>query len=222
MIKALNSIDFGALSSSINQLEKRLAMRIDSDYSWNWFAADNNSMMVSRFTRVFLEGSQASGEAGTVGDLVSQSTATLLALRNRREISAGTMRGVSYGILIAMIIALNITIEIVAGLGEQIAEVAAGLVTAGGSGEIGGGDLAVGLPVLTDTAGVDQNIQVFNILSSLLIIVVIVVLGLITSRIKGGGFTLSLGQMIQMMWIAAIASGISAFVLSNSVGVFTG
>ena len=222
MIKALNSIDFGALSTSINQLEKRLAMRIDSDYSWNWFAADNNSMLVSRFTRVFLEGSQASGEAGTVGDLVSQSTATLLALRNRREISAGTMRGVSYGILIAMIIALNITIEIVAGLGEQIAEVAAGLLEAGQSGDIGGGGIAVGLPVLTDTAGVDQNIQVFNILSSLLIIVVIVVLGLITSRIKGGGFTLSLGQMIQMMWIAAIASGASAFVLSNSVGVFTG
>ena len=36
------------------------------------------------------------------------------------------------------------------------------------------GDIAVGLPVLTDTAGVDQNIQVFNILSSLLIIVVII------------------------------------------------
>ncbi len=221
MIKALSSIDFGALSSSIDQLEKRLAMRIDSDYSWDWFAADNNSMMVSRFTRVFLEGSQSSGEAGTVGDLVSQSTAGLLALRNRREISAGTMRGVSYGILIAMIIALNITIEIVAGLGEQIAEVAAGLLSSGASGA-GAGDLAVGLPVLTDTAGVEQNILVFNITSSFLIIVVIVVLGFITARIKGGGFTLSLGQMIQMMWVAAIASGISAFVLTNSVGVFTG
>ncbi len=221
MIKALSSIDFGALSSSIDQLEKRLAMRIDSDYSWDWFAADNNSMMVSRFTRVFLEGSQSSGEAGTVGDLVSQSTAGLLALRNRREISAGTMRGVSYGILIAMIIALNITIEIVAGLGEQIAEVAAGLLSSGASGA-GAGDLAVGLPVLTDTAGVEQNILVFNITSSFLIIVVIVVLGFITARIKGGGFTLSLGQMIQMMWVAAIASGLSAFVLTNSVGVFTG
>jgi flagellar protein FlaJ len=221
MIKALSSIDFGALSSSIEQLEKRLAMRIDSDYSWDWFAADNNSMMVSRFTRVFLEGSQSSGEAGTVGDLVSQSTAGLLALRNRREISAGTMRGVSYGILIAMIIALNITIEIVAGLGEQIAEVAAGLLSSGASGA-GAGDLAVGLPVLTDTAGVEQNILVFNITSSFLIIVVIVVLGFITARIKGGGFTLSLGQMIQMMWVAAIASGLSAFVLTNSVGVFTG
>jgi len=220
MIKALSSIDFGALSTSIEQLEKRLAMRIDSDYSWDWFAADNNSMLVSRFTRVFLEGSQASGEAGTVGDLVSQSTATLLALRNRREISAGTMRGVSYGILIAMIIALNITIEIVAGLGEQIAEVAAGLVQTGANG-VGAGDLAVGLPVLTDTAGVEQNILVFNVTSSFLIIIVIVVLGFITARIKGGGFTLSLGQMIQMMWVAAIASGLSAFVLSNSVGVFT-
>ena len=47
-------------------------MRIDSDYSWDWFATDNNSMLVSRFTRVFIEGSSSTGEAGLVGDMVSQ------------------------------------------------------------------------------------------------------------------------------------------------------
>ena len=55
MVKALSGIDFGALDDSISNLEKRLSMRIDSDYSWDWFAADNNSMLVSRFTRVFIE-----------------------------------------------------------------------------------------------------------------------------------------------------------------------
>ena len=36
MVKALSGIDFGALDDSISNLEKRLSMRIDSDYSWDW------------------------------------------------------------------------------------------------------------------------------------------------------------------------------------------
>ncbi|MEO2116017.1 MAG: type II secretion system F family protein, partial [Candidatus Poseidoniia archaeon] len=202
MVKALSGIDFGALDESISNLEKRLSMRIDSDYSWDWFAADNNSMLVSRFTRIFIEGSSSTGMPGLVGDMVSQSTTTLLGLRQRREISANVMRSVSYGLLIAMIIALNITTSIISGLGETIASVAQGLVDS--SGEIGtaSGGVDVALPALAETGGIQQNIALFTYMGSGLIVITIVVLGLITARIKGGGTTLVLGQMIQMMWIA--------------------
>ena len=220
MVKALAGIDFGALDDSISNLEKRLSMRIDSDYSWDWFAADNNSMLVSRFTRVFIEGSASTGEAGLVGDLVSQSTTNLLGLRQRRQISAGVMRSVSYGLLIAMIIALNITTSIIAGLGETIAQVAQGLVDAGGEVGTAAGGVDVALPVLSETGGVEQNIQIFQILGSALIVISIVVLGLITARIKGGGTSLVLGQMIQMMWVAGLANAGAAWVLETSVGLF--
>jgi len=220
MVKALAGIDFGALDDSISNLEKRLSMRIDSDYSWDWFAADNNSMLVSRFTRVFIEGSASTGEAGLVGDLVSQSTTNLLGLRQRRQISAGVMRSVSYGLLIAMIIALNITTSIIAGLGETIAQVAQGLVDAGGEVGTAAGGVDVALPVLSETGGVEQNIMIFQILGSILIVISIVVLGLITARIKGGGTSLVLGQMIQMMWVAGLANAGAAWVLETSVGLF--
>ena len=220
MVKALSGIDFGALDDSIANLEKRLSMRIDSDYSWNWFAADNNSMLVSRFTRVFIEGSSSTGEAGLVGDLVSQSTTNLLGLRQRREISANVMRSVSYGLLVAMIIALNITTSIIAGLGETIAQVAQGLVDSTGEVGTAAGGVDVALPVLSETGGVDQNIAVFQIMGSLLIVITIVVLGLITARIRGGGTTLVLGQMIQMMWVAGLANLFSAWILTQSVGLF--
>ena len=220
MVKALSGIDFGALDESISNLEKRLSMRIDSDYSWDWFAADNNSMLVSRFTRVFIEGSSSTGMPGLVGDMVSQSTTTLLGLRQRREISANVMRSVSYGLLIAMIIALNITTSIISGLGETIASVAQGLVDS--SGEVGtaSGGVDVALPALAETGGIQQNIAVFTYMGSGLIVVTILVLGLITARIKGGGTTLVLGQMIQMMWIAGIANFFSAWILDQSVGLF--
>ena len=220
MVKALSGIDFGALDESIANLEKRLSMRIDSDYSWNWFAADNNSMLVSRFTRVFIEGSSSTGEAGLVGDLVSQSTTNLLGLRQRRQISANVMRSVSYGLLVAMIIALNITTSIIAGLGETIAQVAQGLVDRPGEVGTAAGGVDVALPVLSETGGVDQNIAVFQFMGSLLIVITIVVLGLITARIRGGGTTLVLGQMIQMMWVAGIANLFSAWILTQSVGLF--
>jgi len=220
MVKALSGIDFGALDDSIANLEKRLSMRIDSDYSWDWFAADNNSMLVSRFTRVFIEGSSSTGEAGLVGDMVSQSTTNLLGLRQRREISASVMRSVSYGLLIAMIIALNITTSIIAGLGETIAQVAQGLVDSAGQTGTAAGGVDVALPVLSDTGGVEQNIRVFQYMGSFLIVLSIVVLGLITARIRGGGTTLVLGQMIQMMWVAGLANLFSAWILTQSVGLF--
>ena len=222
MVKALAGIDFGALDDSISNLEKRLSMRIDSDYSWDWFAADNNSMLVSRFTRVFIEGSASTGEAGLVGDLVSQSTTNLLGLRQRRQISAGVMRSVSYGLLIAMIIALNITTSIIAGLGETIAQVAQGLVDAGGEVGTAAGGVDVALPVLSETGGVEQNIQIFQILGSALIVISIVVLGLITARIKGGGTSLVLGQMIQMMWVAGLANAGAAWVLERLLSDYSG
>ena len=220
MVKALSGIDFGALDESISNLEKRLSMRIDSDYSWDWFAADNNSMLVSRFTRVFIEGSSSTGMPGLVGDMVSQSTTTLLGLRQRREISANVMRSVSYGLLIAMIIALNITTSIISGLGETIASVAQGLVDSTGEVGTASGGVDVALPALAETGGIQQNIAVFTYMGSGLIVITILVLGLITARIKGGGTTLVLGQMIQMMWIAGIANFFSAWILDQSVGLF--
>jgi flagellar protein FlaJ len=220
MVKALSGIDFGALDNSISNLEKRLSMRIDSDYSWDWFAADNNSMLVSRFTRVFIEGSSSTGMPGLVGDMVSQSTTTLLGLRQRRQISANVMRSVSYGLLIAMIIALNITTSIISGLGETIASVAQGLVDSTGEVGTASGGVDVALPALAETGGIDQNIAVFNYMGSGLIVITILVLGLITARIRGGGTTLVLGQMIQMMWIAGIANFFSAWILDQSVGLF--
>ena len=185
---------FRALDDSISNLEKRLSMRIDSDYSWDWFAADNNSMLVSRFTRVFIEGSSSTGEAGLVGDMVSQSTTSLLGLRQRRQISANVMRSVSYGLLIAMIIALNITTSIIAGLGETIASVAQGLVD--GAGEVGTatGGVDVALPALAETGGIEQNIRVFQYMGSFLIVISIVILGLITARIRGAVLRWSLDR----------------------------
>ncbi|DAC23538.1 MAG TPA: hypothetical protein HA345_03660 [Candidatus Thalassarchaeaceae archaeon] len=218
-VRALKDIDFGALNASIDMLERRLSMRINSDNSWTWFAADTNSMMVSRFIRIYLEGAQTSGEPAGVAELVSKNTTNLLSLRRRRALSSGTMQGVAFGVLIAMITSLNITISIVQGLGSSISGVAQGLVGTDASAipAMAGG---FGLPVLDDSTVVEQNIFLFKVLVSILVIFMIMVLGLISARIRGGGIALSVGQMITMLWVAGLTSLLTAVLLDASIGLF--
>ncbi|MBA46036.1 MAG: hypothetical protein CMB31_05560 [Euryarchaeota archaeon] len=218
-VRALKGIDFGALNESIDQLERRLSMRIDSDHSWDWFAADANSMMVSRFIRIYLEGAQTSGEPAGVAELVSKNTTNLLSLRRRRALSSGTMQGVAFGVLVAMITSLNITISIVQGLGSSISGVAQGMVQTDVAGipELSGG---FGLPVLDDSTVVEENIFLFKILVSILVMMMIMILGLISARIRGGGIALSIGQMITMLWVAGFTSFLTAVLLDASIGLF--
>ncbi len=218
-VRALKGIDFGALNESIDQLERRLSMRIDSEHSWVWFAADANSMMVSRFIRIYLEGAQTSGEPAGVAELVSKNTTNLLSLRRRRALSSGTMQGVAFGVLVAMITSLNITISIVQGLGSTISGVAQGIVQTDVAGipQMSGG---FGLPVLDDSTVVEENIFLFKILVSILVMMMIIILGLISSRIRGGGVALSIGQMISMLWVAGITSLFTAMLLDASIGLF--
>ena len=123
-IKALRGIDFGMLDASIDRLEKRLSTRIDSERAWDYFAADTNSAVISRYNRIYIEGSQSSGEPAQTADMVSRSVTNLLSLRRRRSLSASTMWGVALGLLISSVVSLNVTISIVLQLGETIAGVA--------------------------------------------------------------------------------------------------
>jgi len=218
-IRALRGIDFGALNSCIEQLEKRLALRIDSDRSWDWFTADVNSMMVSRFTRIYLEGAQKSGQPAGVAELVSTNTTNMISLRQRRALSAGTMRGVAYGVLIAMIVCLNVTIGVVSSLGGSVAGVADGLAEGAAASlptQAGG----FGVPVMDDASTVGENIFLFKIIVSLLVLFMIIILGLISARIRGGGWTISTGQFIAMLWVAGVTSYLTTSMLESTMTFF--
>ena len=77
-----------------------------------------------------------------------------------------------------------------------------------------------GLPVLDDSTVVEENIFLFKIVVSVLVLLMIVILGLISARIRGGGITLSVGQMISMLWVAGITSYLTAVILDASIGLF--
>lgn len=219
-IKALRGIDFGMLDNSIDRLEKRLATRIDSDRAWDYFTADTNSAVISRYTRIYIEGSQSSGKPAETAEMVSRSVGNLLSLRNRRSLSANTMWGVALGLLISSVASLNVTTAIVLQLGDAIAGVATGLVgtDVGALSDFGGG---VALPVMEDASSVDDNIRMFKIIISLLIIMQVVAVSSIATRLRGGTRTSAIGQMIQLTWVAGIASLITAVLLESASSIFS-
>ena len=218
-IKALRGIDFGSLNDSIASLESRLMLRIDSERSWDWFSAEVNSSMVSRFNRIYLEGAQASGQPAAVADLVSQNTTNLLSLRRRRALSASTMNGVAYGLLVATIVSFNIAIAVVFQLGSNVAGVAQGMESMD-FGDITTNAGGLGLPVLEDAGGVESNIALFKIVTSILIVFMVFILSSVASRLRGGGITLALGQVSTMMWVAAITSVLTGILLESTLGAF--
>jgi flagellar protein FlaJ len=219
-IKALRGIDFGMLDNSIDRLEKRLSTRIDSDRAWDYFTADTNSAVISRYTRIYLEGAQSSGKPAETAEMVSRSVGNLLSLRNRRSLSANTMWGVALGLLISSVASLNVTTSIVLQLGEAIAGVASGLTDTdvGALSEFGGG---VALPIMEDASSVDDNIRMFKLIISLLILMQVIAVSSIATRLRGGTRTSAIGQMIQLTWIAGLASFVTAIVLEGASSIFS-
>ena len=220
-IRALRGIDFGMLDQSIDRLEKRLSTRIDSERAWDYFAADTNSAVISRYNRIYIEGSQSSGEPAQTADMVSRSVTNLLSLRRRRSLSASTMWGVAFGLLISTVVSLNVTISIVLQLGETIAGVATSIAETTDIGSISdaAGDFV--LPVMEDPSAVEDNILMFKIIASILILIQVLAVSFIATRLRGGGYTSALGQMIQLLWVAALASLISSFILDGASSMFS-
>ena len=220
-IKALRGIDFGMLDASIDRLEKRLSTRIDSERAWDYFAADTNSAVISRYNRIYIEGSQSSGEPAATADMVSRSITNLMSLRRRRSLSASTMWGVALGLLISSVVSLNVTISIVLQLGETIAGVASSIAESTDIGSITDAAGGFVLPVMEDPTAVEDNIMMFKIIASILILVQVLAVSFIATRLRGGGFTSAVGQTIQLLWIAALASLLSSFILDGATGLFT-
>ena len=218
-IKALRGVDFGMLDKSIDRLEKRLSTRIDSDRAWDYFTADTNSAVISRYTRIYIEGAQSSGKPAQTAEMVSRSVGNLLSLRNRRSLSANTMWGVALGLLISSVASLNVTTSIVLQLGDSIAGVATGLVDTEIStlSQYGGG---VALPVMEDASSVHDNIRMFKIIVSILILMQVIAVSSIATRLRGGTRTSAVGQMIQLTWVAGLASLFTAILLEGASSVF--
>jgi archaellum biogenesis protein FlaJ (TadC family) len=131
------------------------------------------------------------------------------------------MWGVAFGLLISSVVSLNVTISVVLQLGETISGVAAGIAETTDIGALTEAAGGFGLPVMENYGAVDQNIRLFKIIASVLILVQVFAVSLISTRLRGGGTTSAIGQIIQLLWVAALSSLVSSFILDAASSMFT-
>ena len=114
VLESLRGKDFGALTDNVDDLYKRLNMRIEPRAAWRHFTADSRSYLIQTFSEMYLVGRQMGGDPKQLGELISGNMNEVLQLRERRAQSTVTLIGVLYGITAASTFAFFIGLEIVA------------------------------------------------------------------------------------------------------------
>ncbi|MFC7080001.1 archaellar assembly protein FlaJ [Halorussus caseinilyticus] len=125
VLESLRGKDFGALTDNVDDLYKRLNMRIEPSMAWRHFTSDSRSYLIQKFSEMFLVGRQMGGDPKKLGELISSNMNKVLQLRERRAQSTVTLIGVLYGITAASTFAFFIGLEIV----EVLSSMSVGLNT---------------------------------------------------------------------------------------------
>jgi flagellar protein FlaJ len=125
VLKTLRKKDFGPLTEDINDLFKRLNMRIEPRRAWEYFTANARSYLIQKFSEMYLVGRQMGGEPQQLGELISQNMNQVNQLRQQRKQATVTLIGLLYGITAASSFAFFIgfkIVDILAGMSLELGE----------------------------------------------------------------------------------------------------
>ncbi|MHB9287170.1 archaellar assembly protein FlaJ [Halobacteriales archaeon Cl-PHB] len=113
VLKTLRKKDFGPLTPKLDDLYKRLNMRIEPAEAWRWFTADCRSYLVQTFSEMYLIGREMGGSPKLLGELIAENMNEVLQLRQRRRQATTTLIGLLYGITAASTFAFFIGLQVV-------------------------------------------------------------------------------------------------------------
>lgn len=113
VLRTLRTKEFGPLSPNIDDLYKRLNMRIEPVEAWRYFTADCRSYLIQTFSEMYLMGREMGGSPQLLGELISENMNKVLQLREQRNQAATTLIGLLYGISAAATFAFFIGLEVV-------------------------------------------------------------------------------------------------------------
>jgi flagellar protein FlaJ len=203
VLKTLRKKDFGALTTNINDLYKRLNMRIEPTSAWRYFTADCRSYLIQKFSEMYLIGREMGGSPKQLGELISENMNVVLQLRQQRNQATTTLIGLLYGISAASTFAFFIGLQVV----NILANMSLELDTSGSF----------------DVASL-INTSVYNIpLIEFLLIVVIVFNAVLSSmmiRTTDGGHKLNAYMhFVVLLWLGSLISVFTKSMVSSFLAV---
>ena len=202
VLRDLRGKDFGPLTEDVNNLFKRLNMRIEPSKAWEYFAADSQSYLIQKFSEMYLVGRQMGGEPKLLGELISQNMNEVNQLRQRRKQATITLIGVLYGITAASTFAFFIGIEIVAILSDM-------------SLELSGTGTGVGNIINTDS----YDIPVVEALLVMVILFNALLSSLMIRTVDGGHKMNAYLHFVVLAWIGAVVGVMTRVVVGTLISV---
>jgi flagellar protein FlaJ len=90
--------DFGVLTENIQNLYKRLRMRIDKIMSWRYFETECGSNLIQRFSEMFVESLNMGGKPMLISKIISENFTKIQTLRKQRYQNTASYIGIMYGL----------------------------------------------------------------------------------------------------------------------------
>ncbi|ELZ25766.1 flagellar assembly protein J [Halosimplex carlsbadense 2-9-1] len=113
VLESLRKKDFGPLTDDVDNLYKRLNMRIETTQAWRHFTAECRSSLIQKFSEMYLIGREMGGDPKLLGELISENMMEVQQLRQRRSQATTTLIGLLYGITAASTFAFFIGLQVV-------------------------------------------------------------------------------------------------------------
>jgi flagellar protein FlaJ len=100
-LKKLRQHDFGPLKKNVDDLYKRLSIRIKNDRAWEYFAAESQSELISKFNEMYVEGART-GDTKKISKIISDNFIRITGLREMKYESGSTFLWMLYGLTLSM------------------------------------------------------------------------------------------------------------------------
>jgi flagellar protein FlaJ len=204
VLESLRKKDFGPLTENIDDLYKRLNLRIEPSEAWRHFTADCRSYLIQTFSEMYLVGREMGGSPKQLGELIAENMNQALKLRTKRSQAATTLIGLLYGITAASTFAFFIGLQVVNLLADM------------------------SLDLQTDSVNFDVgsliNTEVYNIpLIEFLLIVVIMFSAMLSAlmirTVDGGHKMNTYMHFVLMTWIGAIVAIATKMIVSSVISI---
>mgnify|MGYP000014705640 FL=1 len=203
VLRTLREKDFGALTPNVDDLYKRLNMRLEPSEAWRYFTADCRSYLIQTFSEMYLIGREMGGSPKQLGELIAQNMNQIQALRTQRNQAATTLIGLLYGITAASTFAFFIGLQVVNILSSMSLN-------------------------LSSSAGFDAstliNTSVYNIPLIEFLLIIIIMFGamlsaLMVRTVDGGHKANTYMHFVLLSWIGAVTSIATKWLVTQFIGI---
>ena len=189
VLKTLRKKDFGALTGDLDDLYRRLNMRLDTENAWRYFAEDTNSYVIQKFSEMYLIGREMGGDPKQLGELISTNMNELAQLRERRRQVTVTLIGLLYGISAASAFAFFTGLEIA-------------IIMAGFDIDVGSGAVDFGQLLHTEM----YNVPLLRYLLLLVLLFNAVVSSLTIRTADGGHYGNAFLHFVALIWVGCLTA----------------